>query len=439
MSDRPHLLILDVSGFAYRAHHAMPPVYRPKDGQPIGAVLGLMAMTWRLLGVAQSDKPTHGAAVFDAPGKNFRHKLDPGYKANRPPSRNVELAEQFPVMHHAAETLGFKTIEVPGFEADDAIATLAVKAKAAGMRTTIVSSDKDFSQCVEDDWIEIYDPIQRRRLLAADVETKMGVPPKMVPHVQALWGDAVDNIIGVDGVGRDKAARLVRRFGGIEAVLAAAKDVRWPPVRAQLMKKAVQERVRLNLKLATLRRNVKLPVEPADLVLEPVMRSHLTEILRVLGAPHYMEAIFALDPQMSRQVPHEADPEAWWRDELKKPGQTAPEAPQAGYYFRRLVSGGPLVAARIWREPAIDPETGQTTGMDTVRCTIGEKVFDPFAMWPSLAGRPIKKSEYDFMTAKASHAKVWTPSAPAANPTKKIVLSEQPVSRNPRPIRRRSE
>ena len=92
-------------------------------------------------------------------------------------------------------------------------AASAERAKAAGMRTTIVSSDKDFGQMVEDGCIEIYDPLKRQRLRAADIEAKMGVPPKMVPHLQALWGDAVDNIIGVDGVGRDKASRLVRRFG----------------------------------------------------------------------------------------------------------------------------------------------------------------------------------------------------------------------------------
>lgn len=260
----------------------------------------------------------------------------------------------------------------------------------------------------------------------------MGVPPKMVPHLQALWGDVADNIIGVDGVGRDKAARLVRRFGGVEAILKAYREVRWPPVRLQLGKKAVQDRVRLNLKLATLRRNVKLPVEPGDLALEPVMRAHLTEILRVLGAPHYMEAIFALDPQMVRTVPHDADPEAWWREELAHPGQTVPEVPQAGYYWRRLVNGGPLVPARIWREKALDPETGLPTGQDTVRCDIGRRAFDPFAVWPSLASRPIKKSEYDYLTADAAHAKKWRPDAPAANPTKPIDIMSQPIPTNPR-------
>jgi len=431
-SNTPHLLLLDASGFAYRAFHATNPVYRAKDGEPIGAVLGFMGMSWRLLGAAEADKPTHGAAVFDAPGKNFRHTLAPDYKANRPVARNVELSGQLQYMRHAAETLGLHPVEATGFEADDVIATLATQAKAAGMRTTIVSSDKDFGQLVEDGWIEIFDPLQKRRMLAADIEAKMGVPPAMVPHVQALWGDTVDNIIGVDGVGRDKAARLVRRWGGVEAVLASAKEVRWIPVRDQLLKKPVAERVRLNLKLTTLRRNVKLAAAPTDLVLEPIMRSHLTEIMRALGAPHYMEAIFALDPQMARVVEHVADSEGWWREELAHPGQALPEMPQSGYFQRKLVRGGPFVPARIWREPHIDAETGQPSGMDVLRCEVGGKVRDPFAEWTRLSMTPIKKSDFEFGKADAAHAKKWRPDSPAANPGKPIDLLSQPKPTNPR-------
>lgn len=439
MSKTPHLLLLDASGFAYRAFHSANPVYRERDGQPIGACLAFMALVWRMLGTAQADPPTHGAAVFDAPGKTFRHRLAPDYKANRPQARNEELSGQMVYMRHAAETLGFRVVEAPDVEADDTIATLATRARKAGMRTTVVSSDKDFGQIVEDGWIEIYDPLQKRRMLAADIEAKMGVPPALVPHLQALWGDAVDNIIGVDGVGRDKAARLVRRWGDVEGVLANAKEVRWAPVRNQLVKKAVQDRVRLNLKLATLRRNVKLPVEPADLVLEPVMKSHLIEILRVLGAPHYMEAIFALDPQIARPVPAVTLPvsESWWLEELSHPGQAVPETPQCGYYHHRLVHGGPWVGARIWREPQIDPETGKSTGMELLRCEVAGKPRDPAALWVVIARRPIKKSEYDFRTADAAHAKKWRPDAPAAQPHRAIDLTKQPAPTNPR-LKRKS-
>lgn len=436
---QPHLILVDASGFAYRAFHVAAPVYRPKDGQPIGAVLAYMAMMWRFQGATQADPPTHGAAVFDPPGKTFRSKLDPQYKANRPAARAVELVDQLHVMRHASETLGLTPIEAPGFEADDLIATMAIRAKKAGMRVTIVSSDKDFGQMVEDGVIEIYDPLQRRRLLAADIEAKMGVQPGLVAHLQALWGDAVDNIPGVQGVGQDKAARLIRRFGNVEGVLAGAREVRWPGIRLQLLKKAVQERVRLNLKLTTLRRNIKFDVTPESLALQPVLKSHLEEILRVLGAPHYMEAIFALDPKMARAVPAQAPKEAlaWWTEELAHPGQPVPQEPQCGYFRHRLVHGGPWVGVRIWREPQLDPETGQPTGLELLRCNVGGKPRDPAALWVVVATKPIKLSEYEFKGAEAEHARKWNPTHPSANPSKRIVLSEHPAPTNPR-LRRKS-
>lgn len=433
-----HILLMDASGFAHRAFHAMNPVYRDTDGEPIGAVLGFMAMGWRMLGAAEADKPTHAAAVFDFPGPTFRHKLDPLYKANRPAARRSELSKQLAVMRSAAEVLGMHPVEAEGYEADDVIATLAVRARKAGMRVTIVSSDKDFGQLVVDDAIEIVDPLQKRRMREADIITKMGVPPKLVQHVQALWGDDVDNIPGVPGVGGERAAALVRRFGGVEAVLAAAAECRWPGVRRELMKPKWQERVRLNLKLTTLKRAVKLDADPMAMDMQPVMKSHLQAILKALGASHHMEAIFRLDPQASRLVPHEPKPWAWWESALKGAAARAllPIHPQAGFYATNLVKGGPKVGASIWREAELDAE-GQPTGMDVVRCEIAGKPRDPFAEWVRLSMYPIPRSEFKYQEAAAAYDRIHRPDSPRANPTKPIVLSQQPVSRNPRPIRRK--
>jgi 5'-3' exonuclease len=430
-----HLLLIDASAIAYRAFHAANPVYRSSDGQPVGAVLKFMEISWRLLGAAEADKPTHGAAVFDCPGKTFRHRLDPQYKANRDPARKVELGDQFPFMRHAAETLGLHPVERKGFEADDVIATLAVRAKRLGMRVTIVSSDKDFGQLVEDGKIEIVDPLARRRMREADIRRKMGVPPHRVADLQALWGDAVDNIPGVPGVGKEKGAQLIRAFGDLEGVLARADECGWPQVRAQLKRHA--DRARLNMKLTTLRRDVILSVDPGDLGLAPVMKAHLVEILKALEASHYMEAIFALDPQMTRLVPHAKDPEEWWREELAAKGQPVPETPQAGCYERKLVHGAPFVPARIWRIEEVDDD-GRLTGMDILRCDLGGKPKDPFAEWTRLAMRPISREDYDHAVADVAHLRKWQPDHPKANPTQKPDLSAQPVSRNPNPVRKRS-
>jgi DNA polymerase-1 len=120
-----HLLLIDASGFAHRAFYAGAAKYR-KDGLPIWAILGFMQMVHSLLArAAKGDAPTHGACVFDAPGRTFRHDRFPDYKGNRPPSRRLELVPQLPYMRHAAEALGLVPVEARGFEADDVIATLA--------------------------------------------------------------------------------------------------------------------------------------------------------------------------------------------------------------------------------------------------------------------------------------------------------------------------
>lgn len=424
-----HLLLVDCSGFAYRSYYVFPPHYRESDGQPTGAVEGFMSMIWRMLGAAQADPPTHGVAVFDAPGKNFRHKLYPRYKSNRPASRGVEIESQWQMMRHAAQTLGLTPIEHKGFEADDVIATLATRAMRDGIRTTIVSSDKDFGQLVNNNRIEIVDPMQRIRKREEDVIKKFGVPPHLVPHVQALAGDAVDGIPGIDGLGMERAAALIRRFGSVDAVLKEIGSVRWPRVRKALRDNG--KKAKLYLKLTTLR--IDVPVEAAwdSLVLQPVMKEHIYKIADVLEARGRIDAIFNFDPQLVRVVEPVKDQLEWWRDELIAPGQKIPDVPQCGFYERRLVSGGPFVPARIWREPETDMN-GAPTGRDLLRCVVNGKPRDPNAEWTRLSMRPVKEAAYNFEVADSAHAKAFRPDDPKATPEKSIDLLKAPIPRNPR-------
>jgi 5'-3' exonuclease len=431
-----HLLLVDASGFAYRAFATSNPVHRESDGEPIGAILGFMSMMWRMRGAAETDNPTHGVAVFDAPGQNFRHKLFPAYKANRPAARAVELSKQLVIMRSAADVLGFTPIERAGYEADDVIATLAHRARKAGMRVTIISSDKDFGQCVEDGHIEIVDPMAKRRILAADVEAKFGVPPALVPIVQALAGDAVDGIPGIPGCGLYKAGRLVRRFGDLESILKNAKFCNWPQVGVELKRKA--DDARLFLKLTTLRRNVPVKFDFETAKLGPVLRSHLMEIMRALEAEPRFEAIFNLDPKTTRVVEPVKDALAWWKEELKFPKQQIPPQPQCGFYQRRFVKGGVFVAARIWREPETDPVTGKSTGMDVLHCQVGDRACDPVAEWGRLAMNPVAQGAHDFEVADAAHAKRYRPGDPKAAPTKPIDLIAAKAPHNPKPLRRMS-
>lgn len=418
-----HLLLIDASGFAHRAFHAFPNSWR-SDGLPTGAIIGFMSIIWRMIGAAEADKPTHAVAIFDHASKTFRHRLYPQYKANRDASRakQMELAEQLPLMREGARILGLGVAEFKGYEADDVIATLARRAAAIGMRSSIVSSDKDFCQLVKDDVCEIVDPLSKKRILEADVRDpkKFGVAPEQVPDVQALCGDTVDNIPGVPHIGLLKAAGLIRRFGSLDALL---KDLdkghgfmTTPAVRAAL--KRERKNIPLYRKLATLKTNVPIKFEWSDFEVKPVVRAHLVEIMKALEALPKLDLIFGGGPTyLQRPAQPTADPYAWWRRELHRPGQKIPEAPQAGWYQRRLVKGGVWVPARIYRMPEVDFVTEQPTGRDVVLCDVGGERRDPLDEWSKLCTQPIKEETFKFLMAKADYAKKYSPTDPEASPT----------------------
>lgn len=418
-------MIVDASGFAYRAFAVGSPIHRPSDGEPIGAVLGFMALIWRLRGAAEADSPTHAVAAFDPPGKTFRHDLYPAYKGKRPAARRVELEKQLAIMRSAADVLGLVPVEKAGFEADDTIITLATRARAAGMRTTIVSSDKDFSQAVEDGWIEIVDPVQKRRILEDDVIKRFGVPPCQVAEVQALAGDSVDGIPGIPGVGLDKAAKLIRRFGSLEGVLEHASECRWPQVRAQLRRRA--DDARLFLKLTTLCRDVPIEESLEDFRTKRVDKAHILEICRALEAPAWALTVFETDPQLLRSAEAVVDALEWWREEIEVPGQTIPETPQCGFYKRKLVKDGLFAMARIWRDPETDFETGKPTGRDILRCEVDGKPRDPLAEWTRLSMHPISEAEYLYEAADTKHAKMYRPNDPKGQLRKPVDFKTIPT------------
>lgn len=422
-----HLLLIDASGFAHRAYHVGATRFR-SDGLPTWAIEGFMGMTWRLLGAVMHDQPTMAAAVFDWPARTFRHTLFPDYKNNRP-ARDEELKAQLPFMRHAADTMGITSVEHEGFEADDVIATLATRAAAENIRTTIVSSDKDFQQLVRKDLIEIVDPVAHMRIEERDVRgvLQFRVEPHQVPDVQALCGDSVDNIPGLDGIGHKSARAMIRRWGSVEGVVAAAKNVNeafhlQPRQRLELKKPDALARLQLYRTLATLRRDVPLDTSWQLLELRPILRDHVEKLLKVLEASGRFEAIFTQSPKMQRVVeamnPHSQF--EWWEEELAVPGQELWDVPQCGFYQRRLVKGGVFVPARIWREPALDPVTGEPTGEDILRCELGEEPRDPVLEWDRLAKNPISREKYQFEMADRTWARQYAPGDPKANPTKPV-------------------
>lgn len=396
-----HILLIDVSGFAHRAFHTGSGQFR-SDGLPTWAITGFLAMMWRLLGAAQADQPTHAAAVFDAPGKTFRNDLFGDYKTNRP-ARALELSAQLPYLRHAATAMGLAVLEKPGFEADDVIATMASRAYDSGSRATIVSSDKDFHQCVIDGHVEIVDPITRKRVKALDVLKKFGVTPPQVPDVQALAGDAIDNIPGIDGMGVKTASVLVRKFRNLEGVTEAAKRRNpFMSVAHQRAVRAAEQALPLYLALTTLRRDVPIAEEWGALAVQPIMRESVDRLLETLEATARFDAIFGTNRQMERPVDRGAN------------------APQPGYYMTRLVKGGPWVPARIWEEPEVDIVTQELTGAMVQRCTIGTRPEDPLHAWGRLQSNPIKHARYEHMMAVAGWARQHAPAEPEANADKAI-------------------
>lgn len=238
-SDR--CILVDGSGFIFRAYHSLPPLTRP-DGTPVGAVYGFVNM---LLKLRDSLPYSHMAVIFDAGRKTFRNEMYAAYKANRPEPPE-DLIPQFPLVREATQAMHLPAIELPGFEADDIIATYARQAAAHGMEVTIISSDKDLMQLVGDG-VQLYDAMKDRRIGRQEVIEKFGVPPELVADALALIGDTSDNIPGIPGIGPKTAAELIGQFGSLEGVLTRAGEIKQPKRRD-----AVQE----NTELARLSRRL---------------------------------------------------------------------------------------------------------------------------------------------------------------------------------------
>ena len=306
-----HLHLIDGSGFIFRAYHALPPLTRKLDGLPVGAVSGFCNMLYKFVEDNQGhDAPTHCAVIFDAKGKTFRSDIYPEYKANRPPAPE-DLVPQFPLTRDATRAFNLACIEEVGFEADDIIATLAVKARDAGARVTIISSDKDLMQLVGGG-IEMLDAMKNKRIGVEQVEDKFGVAPERVIDVQSLAGDSVDNVPGAPGIGIKTAALLINEFGDLDTLLARAEEIKQPKRKQTLIDYADQ--IRISRDLVTLKQDMDLDIDLVEMeVRKPVARDVLgflakmefrtlmTRIASKLGveAPNISNAVGSVSAEVS--------------------------------------------------------------------------------------------------------------------------------------------
>src|SRR3954454_10793679 len=262
---QPHLYLVDGSSYIFRAYHRLPPLTN-RHGQPAGAVYGYTTMLWKLAGdLSRADGPTHMAVILDASETTFRNAMYDQYKDHRPPPPE-DLVPQFPMIRDATRAFSIPCIEENGLEADDIIACYVTAAKEARWKVTIVSSDKDLMQLIDEDaGIDMLDTMNDRRIGREQVLEKFGVPPEKVGDVLALMGDSVDNVPGVPGIGPKTASQLIQTYGDLETVLGSTDAISKPKLKQSLIDHA--DAARLSRELVRLVCDAKLP--------EPIEARHL--------------------------------------------------------------------------------------------------------------------------------------------------------------------
>src|SRR5712692_4988426 len=274
-----HVFLVDGSSYIFRAYHALPPLTRKSDGLQVNAVLGFCKTLRKLLrDMKPEERPTHLAVVFDKSEKTFRTEMYPDYKAHRPDPPD-DLRPQFPLIREAVRAFDLPCLEQAGFEADDLIATYVRQACEAGATATMVASDKDLMQLVNDR-VVMYDTMKDRRIGIPEVIEKFGVPPDKVIEVQALIGDSTDNVPGVPGIGVKTAAQLIGEYGDLETLLAHAAEIKQEKRRQSLIENA--DIARLSKKLVTLDDKVRLDVPLADLAVHDPDYKHLIAFLKAM-------------------------------------------------------------------------------------------------------------------------------------------------------------
>ncbi len=285
MANSGKLWLVDGSSYLYRAFYALPPLSSSK-GEPTGAILGVLNMLNRIF---REDDPKLIAIVFDAPGRTFRDDLFEEYKAHRPPMPD-ELRSQIAPLIEAIPALGLPMLRIEGVEADDVIGTLAERAAREGLTVVISTGDKDMAQLVNDQ-ITLVNTMFDTKLDREGVKAKFDVFPEQIVDYLALVGDSSDNIPGVPKVGPKTAAKWLNEYKTLDTIIARAADIQGK-VGESLRENL--ETLELSRKLATIRRDVKLDLEPSDLArkapdveaLTPLFqRLELNSLLRQLSGP----------------------------------------------------------------------------------------------------------------------------------------------------------
>ena len=277
------LILVDGSGYLYRAFHALPPLTNSR-GEPTGAVLGVLNMLNKMI---KEEAPDRIAVVFDAPGRTFRDDLFDQYKAHRTPMPD-DLRAQVQPLYDVVAAMGVPLLRVPGVEADDVIGTLAKQGADAGFKVLISTGDKDMAQLVGPN-VELLNTMSNTRLDRIGVKAKFDVFPEQIVDYLALVGDTSDNIPGITSVGPKTAAKWLNQYQTLDALIAHAADISGK-VGENLRNELPM--LELSRKLATIDTRLALEVAPEQLssgaadvprLRELYTRMELRALLKSLG------------------------------------------------------------------------------------------------------------------------------------------------------------
>ncbi len=303
------LFLVDGNNLAYRAFFALPEELATTEGFSTNALLGFTNMLFKLL----SDYRPKGVAVAWDTHAVHRAAISEDYKSDRRPMPDL-LREQFPYFRPIVEAFGYRNLEFEGWEADDVIATLATLADEAGIRTVVVSTDRDAFQLVTDHVRLMMTPrgVADVNVYTPDrVEARYGVRPDQVPDFIGLKGDTSDNIPGVPGIGDKTAGQLIAQYGSLEGVLEHVDELS-PARRKNITEHADQ--ARQSKVLATMRRDLELDCDPAQLVLQSPDRSQLKEMFRRFEFRGLLGRVDQLDEAVPAQPMRVEGTEVEWRE-----------------------------------------------------------------------------------------------------------------------------
>ena len=286
------LFLVDATAFCYRAFYALQSL-TTSSGQPTNAIYGFLRMLQKIL---REHNPDYLAACFDVSRDTFRTKKFADYKIQRPPMPD-NLKSQLPLIKELVSAYGIKILEKEGFEADDVIATMVKHAKAINLSTTIVSSDKDILQLVDEDTV-VFSPYKDQGTTydTQEVMERYGIKPKSIADIIALMGDSADNIPGVPGIGEKTAVRLIKEFGSMDNLLKHLKDL-----SKEKIKQAITDNLdtlKLNQELVALNSDVGLDFDWQDLLVGEPDAHRLRELFTRLEFHSLLKELPAQEPAL---------------------------------------------------------------------------------------------------------------------------------------------